>query len=109
MALLDCDVIGVLENVLPARFGGGPTDYQLVEDADGADEPRLRLRVHPSVGPLDPGAVAEAFLTAVGDGSGPTQIAQRLWRDGRFLTVERAAPEMTAAGKLPLVRHRRQT
>src|SRR5262249_44513834 len=40
MTFLDTDVIRVLEEVLPARFGGGPTDYQLVEE-DGADgQPR---------------------------------------------------------------------
>jgi hypothetical protein len=28
----DADVISVLEEVLPARFGGGPRDYQLLEE-----------------------------------------------------------------------------
>src|SRR5207302_997323 len=32
MMALDATVIGVLETTLPARFGGGPTDYQLVEE-----------------------------------------------------------------------------
>jgi hypothetical protein len=32
MSLLDSDVVRVLEETLPARFGGGPTHYQLVED-----------------------------------------------------------------------------
>src|SRR5262249_43576160 len=36
MTFLDADVIRVLEEVLPARFGGAPTDYQLVED-EGPD------------------------------------------------------------------------
>jgi hypothetical protein len=31
MNFLDVDVIRVLEEILPARFGGGPTDYQLQE------------------------------------------------------------------------------
>ena len=34
MTFLDSDVIRVLEEVLPARFGGGPTDFQLVEQED---------------------------------------------------------------------------
>ena len=50
MSLLDSDVVRVLEETLPARFGGGPTHYQLVEDADGAGAPRLRLLVHPGGG-----------------------------------------------------------
>jgi hypothetical protein len=32
MTFLDTDLIRVLEEVLPARFGGAPTDYQLVEE-----------------------------------------------------------------------------
>jgi hypothetical protein len=32
MTFYDTDVIRVLETALPARFGGGPTDYQLVEE-----------------------------------------------------------------------------
>src|SRR5262249_60088571 len=38
MTFLDTDVIRVLEQVLPARFVGGPTDYQVAAEA-GADGP----------------------------------------------------------------------
>jgi hypothetical protein len=31
MSFLDSDAIRALEQVLPARFGGAPTDYQLVD------------------------------------------------------------------------------
>lgn len=37
MTFLDSDVIRVLEEVLPGRFGGGPTHYQLVEEEDAED------------------------------------------------------------------------
>jgi hypothetical protein len=54
ITLLDVDVVRVLEEVLPARFGGAPTDYQLVERPDGADgRPEVRLLVSPALGPLD--------------------------------------------------------
>jgi len=43
MTFLDTDVIRVLEEVLPARFGGAPTDYQLLEDEADDGSPRLRL------------------------------------------------------------------
>jgi hypothetical protein len=48
MTFLDTDVIRVLEEILPARFGGGPADYQLVEDERADGQPCLRL-----VGDLD--------------------------------------------------------
>jgi hypothetical protein len=98
--LLDADVIRVLEDVLPARFGGGPTHYQLVEDEGQVGDPRIRLLVHPDVGPVDCSAVAQAFLAAIGPGSGPDRIAALLWRDGRLLEVERQPPVTTQSGKI---------
>lgn len=100
MTFLDTDVIRVLEEVLPARFGGAPTDYQLLEDEAADGQSRLRLLVHPSVGPLDTNAVADVFLTAIGTGSGVERLTELLWRDGGFLRVERLSPRTTASGKI---------
>ncbi|HEX9710175.1 MAG TPA: hypothetical protein VGB42_09455, partial [Candidatus Thermoplasmatota archaeon] len=50
MTLLDGDAISALEEVLPARFGGVATDYQLLEEEDAAGRPRLVLVVSPRVG-----------------------------------------------------------
>jgi hypothetical protein len=99
MTFLDSDMIRVLEEVLPTRFGGVPTDYQLVEEgAEG--HPRIRLLVRPGVGPADLGAVAEAFLAAIGHGTGVERIMGQVWRDGQLLRVERRAPFTTASGKI---------
>jgi hypothetical protein len=110
MGVLDVDVVRILEDVLPRRFGGGPTDFQLVETEGEHGEPRLRLVVHPSLGPIDPAAVADAFLDAVGPGSGVERIMALQWRQSQSLTVERRAPMRTAVGKvLHLHRERRET
>ena len=53
MTFLDTDLIRVLEEVLPARFGGAPTDYQLVEEEAAEGQPRVRLLVHPRIGAVD--------------------------------------------------------
>jgi hypothetical protein len=100
MTFLDTDVIRVLEEVLPARFGGSPTDYQLVEEEADDGQPRLRLLVHPALGRLDAGAVSDVFLSAIGRGSGAERIMGLLWRDAGFLRVERQAPLTTSAGKI---------
>jgi hypothetical protein len=100
MTFLETDVIRVLEEVLPARFGGGPTDYQLVEEEDTAGTPRLRLLVHPAVGPLAGPTVAEAFLAAIGAGRGAEQVMGLAWRDAGLLRVERRAPLATVSGKI---------
>ncbi|MBA2448830.1 MAG: hypothetical protein H0V51_12470, partial [Chloroflexi bacterium] len=100
MAFLDTVVIRVLEEALPARFGGGPTDYQLVEDESSEGQPRLRLLVHPVVGPLDEAAVADVFLKAIGPGSGVERLMGLLWREAGFIRVERQPPRATASGKI---------
>ena len=53
MTFLTTDVIRILEDALPRAFGGGPADYQLVEQPtpDGASQ--IRLRVHPRLGHID--------------------------------------------------------
>ena len=62
----------MLEEVLPAGSAAGPTDYQLVERLDGerGRSEVVAARGHPAVGPLDPDALVEAFLDAIGGGDG---------------------------------------
>jgi hypothetical protein len=110
MGFLDVDVARILEDVLPRRFGGGPTDFQLVEMEGERGEPCLRLLVHPSLGPLDTAAVAGAFFDALGPGSGVERIMALQWRESGSLTVERRAPLRTGVGKIQhLHRERRRT
>jgi hypothetical protein len=109
MSFLDRDVVRVLEEVLPARFGGGPTDYQLVEDVAGDGRSRLRLLVDPAVGPLDDERVATTFLSAIGHGSGVERVMGLLWQEARLLEVERRPPLLTAAGKILHLHQERAT
>lgn len=100
MTFLDTEVMRVLDEVLPTRFGGGPTDYQLMEEETDGGRARLRLVVHPRVGPLDTDAVAEAFLTAIGHGSRGERAMGLLWRAAGVLRVERREPKITGSGKI---------
>ena len=56
--VLDADVVRILEEVLPARFGGGPGDYQLMEDEAANGQPRLTLLLHPGSGSRSRGSRA---------------------------------------------------
>ena len=100
MTFLDADVVKVLEEVLPARFGGGPTDYQLLEQEVEGGHPCLRLLVHPAVGPVEEEAVIDTFLNALGGGSGVERVMSMQWREASLLRVERQAPRTTAVGKI---------
>jgi len=100
MAFQDTDVIRILEEDLPLKFGGGPTDYQFQEDEGEDGTPRLRLFVHPAVCPKDENAIKEYFLKKIGKGSGADKITSLLWRTSDMLTVEREVPQTTATGKI---------
>jgi hypothetical protein len=108
MTFLDVDVIRVLEEVLPARFGGGPTDYQLVEEELDDGRPSLRVFVHPTVGPLDDAAVADVFLASIGGGSGARRVMELHWRQANLVSVERRPPLSTASGKILHLHRARQ-
>jgi hypothetical protein len=100
MSFLDVDAIRVLEEVLPARFGGRAGDYQLVEEEakDGAS--RLALCVNPEVGSVDTPALVAAFLDGLGRGEDAKHVMAEYWRDARLLRVERRAPASTGTGKV---------
>jgi hypothetical protein len=94
--------VRVVEEVLPERFGGGPTDYQLVEDRSGPIS-EVRILVSPRVGPVDADTVREAALRALAAGGvGPRFMAES-WREAGLPRVERREPYTTGRPKiLPL-------
>ena len=100
MTFLDSDVIQILEDVLPARFGGGPTDYQLVEEETAEGFPRVRILVHPAVGALDVAGVAATFLGALAHGSPTERVMVEEWRRAGLPRVERRPPLVSGGGKI---------
>jgi hypothetical protein len=107
MTFLDTDLIRVLEEVLPARFGGGPTDYQVVEEEDGEGRSRLRLLVHPAVGPVEADTLIDVFLSAIGAGGGAERVMALQWRAAELVAVERTAPLAMPTGKVLHLHQRR--
>jgi len=100
VTFLGTDVIPLLEEFLPARFGGQPTDYQLVEEESESGQPILRLMVHPSLGPLDEAQIAEAFLSQLATGPAPAARMIQMWRDSNTFHVSRRPPVVSRAGKI---------
>jgi hypothetical protein len=100
MTFLDTDVITVLEEHLPSVFGGAPTDYQLMESETEQGHAVLSLLVHPDLGPLDPRAVSESFLSALGAQNSENRLMEMAWRNSGILRVERRAPRKTRSGKI---------
>ena len=100
MAFLDTEIIHVIEDELPKMFGGGPTDYQLLEDERDDGKPQLRLIIHPRVGSLDLDKVKEIFLQKIASGSGAEKLTSLVWQNAEMVTVERGTPKTTSTGKI---------
>src|SRR5262249_42505147 len=59
------DLEDIIEETLPARFGGAVGDYQLIEQQDDGGVPLLRLLVSPTIGPFDEQAIKDTLLREV--------------------------------------------
>jgi hypothetical protein len=100
VTFLGTDVAHVLEAVLPRRFGGAVTDYQLLEEETAAGLTRYRLMVSPSLDILDEQVVADAFLGALARQRPAYRFMVQQWRGTGLLSVERQRPVTTPSGKL---------
>lgn len=99
---LGSDLYALLDEVLPARFGGGPTDYQLVEEEVGG-LPRINVVVRPEVGPLQETEVLGAVVDFMRSKKRNRLMAE-VWRQSGTLRVVRGQPRTKppAAKILPL-------
>ena len=90
----------ILEDALPARFGGSSVDYQLAEEeaVDGAT--RLVLRVDPTVGEVDEAALRAGLLDLLGGGNSVDRYQAELLRSAGSIEVRREPPLVTRAGKV---------
>jgi hypothetical protein len=94
------DLIRLVEEVFPQRFGGGPTDYQILEDQTG-ELPRVFVVVSPRLGAIDEGAVVAAALESLGRRSAADDMMAQQLQQGRVLGVWRRELYSTPAGKVP--------
>jgi hypothetical protein len=102
MTFVGSDLFGLLDEVLPRRFGGRPTDYQLMEEEVGG-VPKVTVVISPAVGKVDERAVLETVIATLRSGPGYKRMMTDVWGDGGTLRVVRREPYVTGAGKiLPL-------
>jgi hypothetical protein len=98
---LGSDLVELVDRVLPTRFGGGPTDYQLVEEEVGG-LPRVGIVARPSLGDLDEAEVVAAVIGHL-RATPRNQLMADVWRDSGTLRLVRREPYISDAGKiLPL-------
>ncbi len=95
-------LITLVEETLPARFGGDPTDYQLVEHEDKDGFTRVSILVHPDLGVIDERAILSCAEEALDVDSWESA---KVWHEVGTLQILRAVPMLTKAGKLMPLHH----
>ena len=93
-------LLQILEEILPARFGGSPLDYQLLEVESPDTSSRLLLRVSPAAGAIDEEALRAAFLAELSADGIVDYHQAELLRRAQSVAVVRQAPLPTRAGKV---------
>lgn len=100
VSLLSSEMMHILEDVLPSRFGGSAIDYQL-EEGEENSQTRLTLVVSPRVDIPDEASVVETVLGALREISAGADVARAFWQQGRTFRLRRGEPYRTARGKQP--------
>jgi hypothetical protein len=100
VTLVGSDVERILDDLLPAQFGGSALDYQFAEEEDERGFTRLTLRVAPSIELGDEAKAVDFVLRSLEQAGGAAAIAQSTWRQAGTLRIRREAPVMTRRGKL---------
>ena len=100
VTLVGNEMVRILEEFLPSRFGGTALDYQLLEEEDASHLTRLFLIVSPRVRIDDEQSVIDAVHDALDRSSASAGVASAVWRQAGSLRIRRTEPVWTARGKL---------
>jgi hypothetical protein len=102
MTFMGSDLLTLVEETLPSRFGGHPTDYQFVEEEEDGLA-KVSIFVSPRVGSVNEEQVVAAVLETLRARSGLNEKMIRMWQKGQTLQVVRREPYATSTAKiLPL-------
>jgi len=100
MTLIGSDMVDVLEEDLPAMFGGSSTDYQLVEAEDEKGFTHMDVLVSPSLGEVDEKKVIDAVYDSLRKRSIGRNLSFEMWKDAGTIRVRREKPIVTKRGKI---------
>jgi len=94
---LGSDLYSLVEEVLPRRFGGGPTDYQLTQEEEGGVS-MVSVVVRPSVGRVrEPELLAAVIEFMRADPR--NRVMADFWAQNDAIRMVRREPHSTASGK----------
>jgi len=96
------DLMALLEERMPRRFGGIAGDYQLSEEEAGS-QTQMVLRVSPRTGARDIAALREHFFSELRTLYGG-HLSARVWSYTDGFSIRLEEPVATPTGKVPSIR-----
>jgi hypothetical protein len=100
ITLVGSDIERILDEMLPARYGGSALDYQFAEEEDEKGFTRLILRVAPHIALGDEGAATEFVLQALDQNGSGGRLVQATWRQAGTVRIRREPPTVGGRGKV---------
>jgi hypothetical protein len=102
MNIAGIHLIKIIEEILPSKYGGDSTDYQILEDEDERGITRVNIIVSPIVGDIDEKDLLRTILSELNSGNNNTFLPE-IFSQSDTLCVKRIRPISTEMGKiLPL-------
>jgi hypothetical protein len=92
MTIVGTDFIRILEEVLPNKYGGVATDYQLLEEEDSQGQTHLSLIISPTVGAVDESDIIATLLRELRKVPHPGKLAAGVWSQANTIQVKRMRP-----------------
>lgn len=99
MTFYGTDLMRIVEDILPSKFGGSSLDYQLVEKEGPNGITQNIIYVDPKVGTIDEGELIKTILCEVRKGSDSKNVMAQIWLQAGTIQVRRQPPVITKAGK----------
>jgi hypothetical protein len=107
MTFIGTDLVRIIEEVLPGKFGGVSADYQMLEEEDEQGHTRMSVVVSPRIGVIDETILIKTVLTELSGRKDSQRMMAQVWSQAETLRVKRMQPFSTARGKLmPLHIHK---
>jgi hypothetical protein len=100
MTFVGTDLLRLIEEVLPQRFGGGSTDYQIIEEEDVNGQTHMSILVSPHVGSIAEKDVISTVLAELGRGKDTNRMMADVWAQAGTLRIKRQQPIANNRGKL---------
>jgi len=94
------DLVRIMEEVLPGRFGGSSLDYQAIEEEDKNGISHLTFLVSPKVGEINERDLLKTVLNELKQNGGSSRRMAGIWEEAGTLRVRREEPRSARGDKV---------